>query len=63
MSNYEVPKWAGKGPSGLHLDVLKDDKFIQKILIDEKKVRKLLKNVLQSELQIHVCLVRSLSLF
>lgn len=42
MSNYEVPKWAGKAPSGLHLDVLKDDKFIQKILIDEKKVNLIL---------------------
>uniref|UniRef100_A0A6B2EG19 Nuclear inhibitor of protein phosphatase 1 n=1 Tax=Phlebotomus kandelakii TaxID=1109342 RepID=A0A6B2EG19_9DIPT len=38
MSNhYEVPKWAGKPPTGFHLDVLKDDKLIQKLMIDEKK--------------------------
>uniref|UniRef100_A0A1L8DN52 Nuclear inhibitor of protein phosphatase 1 n=1 Tax=Nyssomyia neivai TaxID=330878 RepID=A0A1L8DN52_9DIPT len=38
MSNhYEVPKWAGKPPTGYHLDVLKDDKLIQKLMIDEKK--------------------------
>lgn len=28
---------AGKPPSGTHLDVLKDDKLIQKLMIDEKK--------------------------
>jgi hypothetical protein len=37
-SGYEVPSWAGKPPSGLHLDIYKDDKFVQKIMIDEKKV-------------------------
>ena len=37
-SSYEVPSWAGKPPSGLHLDIYKDDKFVQKIMIDEKKV-------------------------
>ncbi|XP_059622448.1 nuclear inhibitor of protein phosphatase 1 [Phlebotomus argentipes] len=38
MSNhYEVPKWAGKPPTGFHLDVLKEDKLIQKLMIDEKK--------------------------
>jgi nuclear inhibitor of protein phosphatase 1 len=38
MSNhYEVPSWAGKPPAGLHLDVTKDDKLIQKLMIDEKK--------------------------
>lgn len=37
-SSYEVPSWAGKPPPGLHLDVFKDDKFVQKIMIDEKKV-------------------------
>ncbi|KAG5668492.1 hypothetical protein PVAND_016431 [Polypedilum vanderplanki] len=36
-SAYEVPDWAGKPTSGLHLDIFKDDKFIQKIMIDEKK--------------------------
>lgn len=37
-SSYEVPSWAGKPPAGLHLDIYKEDKFIQKIMIDEKKV-------------------------
>ncbi|XP_053687521.1 nuclear inhibitor of protein phosphatase 1 [Sabethes cyaneus] len=38
MSNhYEIPSWAGKPPTGLHLDVMKDDKLIQKLMIDEKK--------------------------
>jgi len=36
-SSYEVPSWAGKPPTGLHLDVLKDGKLIQKLMIDEKK--------------------------
>lgn len=38
-NSYEVPSWAGKPASGLHLDIFKDDKFIQKIMIDEKKVK------------------------
>ena len=37
-SAYDVPSWAGKPPPGIHLDISKDDKFIQKIMIDEKKV-------------------------
>lgn len=37
-SAYDVPNWAGKPPPGLHLDIFKDDKFVQKIMIDEKKV-------------------------
>ncbi|CAK1543620.1 unnamed protein product [Leptosia nina] len=36
-NHYEVPSWAGKPPTGLHLDVLKGDKLIQKLMIDEKK--------------------------
>lgn len=36
-NHYEVPSWAGRPPSGTHLDVLKDDKLIQKLMIDEKK--------------------------
>lgn len=28
---------AGKPPTGLHLDVMKDDKLIQKLMVDEKK--------------------------
>uniref|UniRef100_A0A336K2M3 CSON002855 protein n=1 Tax=Culicoides sonorensis TaxID=179676 RepID=A0A336K2M3_CULSO len=36
-SHYEVPSWAGKPPSGTHLDVTKEDKLIQKLMIDEKK--------------------------
>ncbi|CAE1298356.1 PPP1R8 [Acanthosepion pharaonis] len=37
VNNFEVPSWAGKPPSGLHLDVLKEGKMIQKLMIDEKK--------------------------
>lgn len=38
MSNhYEIPSWAGKPPTGLHLDVMKEDKLIQKLMIDEKR--------------------------
>ncbi|XP_013410623.1 nuclear inhibitor of protein phosphatase 1 [Lingula anatina] len=36
-NNFEVPTWAGKPPPGLHLDVLKEGKMIQKLMIDEKK--------------------------
>ena len=36
-SIYEVPSWAGKPIAGLHLDVLKGDKLIQKLMVDEKK--------------------------
>ncbi|XP_012288697.1 nuclear inhibitor of protein phosphatase 1 [Orussus abietinus] len=36
-NHYEVPNWAGKPPVGLHLDVLKGDKLIQKLMVDEKK--------------------------
>ncbi|XP_065843422.1 nuclear inhibitor of protein phosphatase 1-like [Oscarella lobularis] len=36
MSNYEIPKWAGKACQGLHLDVLKSGAFVEKILIDDK---------------------------
>ncbi|XP_072016062.1 nuclear inhibitor of protein phosphatase 1-like [Amphiura filiformis] len=34
---YDVPTWAGVAPSGLHLDVLKEGKMIEKMMIDEKK--------------------------
>uniref|UniRef100_A0A182RSV9 Nuclear inhibitor of protein phosphatase 1 n=1 Tax=Anopheles funestus TaxID=62324 RepID=A0A182RSV9_ANOFN len=38
MSNhYDIPSWAGKPPTGLHLDVMKEDKLIQKLMIDEKR--------------------------
>ncbi|CAG5115983.1 unnamed protein product [Candidula unifasciata] len=37
VNTFEVPSWAGKPPAGLHLDVLKDGKMIQKLMIDEKK--------------------------
>ncbi|KAK6622532.1 hypothetical protein RUM44_002344 [Polyplax serrata] len=36
-NHYDVPNWAGKPPVGLHLDVLKGDKLIQKLMLDEKK--------------------------
>ena len=40
MSNaggFDIPSWAGKPPAGLHLDVMKDGKMIQKLMVDEKK--------------------------
>ncbi|XP_040568686.1 nuclear inhibitor of protein phosphatase 1 [Lepeophtheirus salmonis] len=38
MSNhYDIPAWAGKPPTGLHLDVMKETKLIQKLMIDDKK--------------------------
>lgn len=36
-NHYVVPNWAGKPPTGLHLDVMKEDKLIQKLMVDEKK--------------------------
>ncbi|XP_054153854.1 nuclear inhibitor of protein phosphatase 1-like [Oppia nitens] len=35
--HYDIPKWAGKPPNGLHLDVLKEGKLFQKLMIDEKR--------------------------
>ena len=34
---YDPPAWAGKPSAGLHLDVTKDSKLVQKLMIDEKK--------------------------
>ncbi|KAJ7991449.1 hypothetical protein DPEC_G00283980 [Dallia pectoralis] len=34
---FDCPSWAGKPPSGLHLDVVKGDKLVEKLIIDEKK--------------------------
>lgn len=36
-NHYDVPNWAGKPPVGLHLDVLKGDRLVQKLMIDQKK--------------------------
>ncbi|XP_041484489.1 nuclear inhibitor of protein phosphatase 1-like [Lytechinus variegatus] len=36
MANFEVPSWAGKAPAGLHLDVMKEGKMIEKMMVDEK---------------------------
>ncbi|XP_026461548.1 nuclear inhibitor of protein phosphatase 1 [Ctenocephalides felis] len=36
-NHYEVPNWAGKPPTGLHLDVLKEETLIQKLMLDQKK--------------------------
>ena len=35
--SYDPPAWAGKPAAGLHLDVTKDTKLVQKLMIDEKK--------------------------
>ncbi|KAG5271438.1 hypothetical protein AALO_G00179750 [Alosa alosa] len=37
IPNFECPSWAGKPPPGLHLDVVKGDKLVEKLIIDEKK--------------------------
>nr|CAG4642553.1 EOG090X07CE [Evadne anonyx] len=36
-NHYDIPNWAGKPSTGLHLDVTKDGKLIQKLMIDQKK--------------------------
>jgi len=36
-TSYDPPTWAGKAAGGLHLDVLKEGKLIQKLMVDEKK--------------------------
>eukprot|EP00096_Caligus_rogercresseyi_P015024 TRINITY_DN7479_c0_g1_i1.p1 TRINITY_DN7479_c0_g1~~TRINITY_DN7479_c0_g1_i1.p1 ORF type:complete len:349 (+),score=107.26 TRINITY_DN7479_c0_g1_i1:44-1090(+) len=35
--HYDIPSWAGKPPTGLHLDVMKETKLVQKLMIDDKK--------------------------
>ena len=35
--SYDPPAWAGKPSAGLHLDVTKDTKLVQKLMIDEKR--------------------------
>ncbi|CAI4226518.1 unnamed protein product [Auanema sp. JU1783] len=34
---FPIPSWAVKPPPGSHLDVLKNDQLIQKLMIDERK--------------------------
>lgn len=36
-ANYDIPSWAGKPPTGMHLDVLKEKKLIQKLMVDDKR--------------------------
>ena len=36
-AGYDPPAWAGKPAAGLHLDVMKETKLVQKLMIDEKK--------------------------
>ena len=35
-AGYEPPPWAGKPSVGLHLDVMKETKLVQKLMVDEK---------------------------
>lgn len=50
MSNgYEPPKWAGKPPSGYHLDVTKDGKLFTKLPIDEKSYYTFGRNLEQTD--------------
>ncbi|XP_048881829.1 nuclear inhibitor of protein phosphatase 1-like isoform X2 [Brienomyrus brachyistius] len=37
LPQFDCPTWAGKPPPGLHLDVVKGDKLVEKLIIDEKK--------------------------
>ncbi|XP_020353887.2 nuclear inhibitor of protein phosphatase 1-like [Oncorhynchus kisutch] len=37
LPSFDCPTWAGKPPPGLHLDVMKGDKMVEKLIIDEKK--------------------------
>ncbi|KAI1894892.1 hypothetical protein AGOR_G00120440 [Albula goreensis] len=37
LPEFDCPSWAGKPPPGLHLDVVKGDKLVEKLIIDEKK--------------------------
>uniref|UniRef100_A0A0N5BZL0 FHA domain-containing protein n=1 Tax=Strongyloides papillosus TaxID=174720 RepID=A0A0N5BZL0_STREA len=34
--DYTIPSWHGEPPQGMHLDVIKEDNLIQKIMVDEK---------------------------
>lgn len=34
---FNIPTWAGRPPPGLHLDVFKGDKLLQKLMIDDKR--------------------------
>uniref|UniRef100_A0A0N4Z738 FHA domain-containing protein n=1 Tax=Parastrongyloides trichosuri TaxID=131310 RepID=A0A0N4Z738_PARTI len=34
---YPIPSWHGEPPEGIHLDVIKDDSLVQKIMVDEKE--------------------------
>ena len=36
-AGYDPPAWAGKPAVGLHLDVMKETKLVQKLMVDEKK--------------------------
>ncbi|VDD83864.1 unnamed protein product [Mesocestoides corti] len=36
VNNFKIPSWAAKPPPGVHLDVMKDGKLIQKLMMDEK---------------------------
>ena len=35
-AGYDPPAWAGKPAVGLHLDVMKESKLVQKLMVDEK---------------------------
>ncbi|KAH9280561.1 Nuclear inhibitor of protein phosphatase 1 [Echinococcus granulosus] len=36
VNNFKIPSWAAKPPAGVHLDVMKDGKLIQKLMMDDK---------------------------
>lgn len=52
MKYEKLNKRAGKPISGLHLDVMKDGKLIQKLMIDEKKCYFFGRNKQQCDFQI-----------
>uniref|UniRef100_A0A9J2Q705 FHA domain-containing protein n=2 Tax=Ascaris TaxID=6251 RepID=A0A9J2Q705_ASCLU len=37
LPKYEIPSWAGRPPNGCHLDVIKGEQLIQKLMVDEKR--------------------------
>jgi len=36
-AKYKIPSWAGYAPSGTHLNVMKGERLVEKLIIDEKK--------------------------
>jgi len=37
--NYKFPNWCSKAPPGTHIDVMKDDKLMEKLLIGKLVIK------------------------